>query len=87
MPRITMLDASVVRNAFSFRLAIIRPFANPITVPAATPVNNPNAGVVAFATMAATMPLTAKVAETERSNPPAMITKVMPQAMIPMPAF
>ena len=40
-------------------------------------------GGVAFATLAAMIPATAKIAPTERSNPPAMMTSVAAQAMIP----
>ena len=89
-PRTTVIVPSVATNGLTPRYAISQPFAAPTSRHAAkapaTPTGMP--GVPRSIISVAPTTLESAVTEpTDRSKPPRMIAKVMPQAMIPITEF
>ena len=82
-PRIMKLDARVPTNELIRPTVVRSPLPTPSARPTASAARNPSVGELVFASLAAMIPATAKIAPTERSKPPAMMTSVAAQAMIP----
>ena len=83
MPRIMPSVPSVTMNGLIFSRVVRKPLASPQARPVSTPTATP-AGMAAPRSMAMVpiSPPMARMAPTERSMPPAMITSVMPSAMM-----
>ena len=75
--------ASVARKDCRPIRETMTPLATPSPAPTATPAATAAASPASFATKAAATPAKPKIAPTERSNSPAMITTVIPQAISP----
>ena len=82
-------------NASMPSAVIKKPFNNPASSPATMAVNIPNRiigtptprlGKAAFITKIISPAIKAAIDPTERSSPPAVMTKVIPTAMIPIKA-
>lgn len=80
-------EPSVATNGLTRKrvmtIALISPQATPAAIPMAKPSSTPWWVLI----IAAAVPETAKIAPTERSKPPPMMTSVIPTAMIPSGAF
>ncbi len=89
------IDPSVTMNASIPIFEIRKPFSSPAARPASSATHMParisgtpmpSVGIIAFIAMIITPATKAAIEPTERSIPPAVMTKVMPTAMMPIKA-
>jgi hypothetical protein len=82
-PRIIMPVARVATKGLIWNPATSSPLKRPSAVATRSAISMPVVGSVTLAILAAMTPARAKMAPAERSKPPAMMTRVAAQAMMP----